>query len=248
MRMLPAGSVPQGFVHIPAGTFRFGTTRDAYLPPMEQALPDFMIGIFPVTAVAYQAFLNHLHSVRPQDAARRVPRNHEGREQLWALEGGGYAIPSALGWTDYTPIVGICFDDAVAYCRWLKQQTGQPYRLPTEEEWEKAARGTEGRMYPWGNAWEPAYASCPATSPGPWPPPAGSSQYDCSPFGACDFAGGVREWTGTRGVSRSASVMVRGGSFATGDDDGRPLWTRETVNSNRTAPDLGFRLALDVAF
>ena len=248
MRMLPANTIPQGFVHIPAGTFRFGTTRDAYLPPMEQALPDFLIGIFPVTAVGYLGFLNHLHSVNPQDAVRRLPRDHEGHGPLLGLTGGQYVIPEHLGWTDYTPIVGVTFDDAVAYCRWLKQQTGQPYRLPTEEEWEKAARGTEGRSYPWGNAWEPAYASCPSTSPGPWPPPAGSSQYDCSPYGACDFAGGVREWTATRGVSRSASVMVRGGSFATGDDDGRPLWTRETVNSQRTASDLGFRLALDVTF
>ena len=248
MRMLPAKSIPQGFVHVPAGTFRFGTTRDAYLPPMEQALPDFLIGVFPVTAVAYLAFLNHLQAAGARDAARRVPRDHEGRDPLWKIGPDGlYEIPDSLGWTDYTPIVGVAFEDAVAYCRWLKKQTGMPYRLPSEEEWEKAARGTEGRIYPWGNAWEPSYAACPSTCPGPWPPPAGQNQYDCSPYGACDFAGGVREWTATRGVSRTACIIVRGGSFATGDDDGRPLWTRETVHSQRTAPDLGFRLALDVS-
>ena len=58
------------------------------------------------------------------------------------------------------PVVNVSWRDALpAYVDWLRERTGQPYRLPTEAEWEKAARGQDGRLWPWGNDWDPACAN-----------------------------------------------------------------------------------------
>lgn len=85
-------------------------------------------------------------------------------------------------------------DDAVAFCQWLSRETGRPFRLPTEAEWEKAARGTEGRIYPWGNEWDATKLNSGETGPGDTTPvgqysPRGDSPYDCA-----DMAGNVWEW------------------------------------------------------
>ncbi|MBI1882373.1 MAG: SUMF1/EgtB/PvdO family nonheme iron enzyme, partial [Chloroflexi bacterium] len=52
------------------------------------------------------------------------------------------------------PVFYVSWDDAVVFCKWLSQETGRTFRLPTEAEWEKAARGTDGRIYPWGDQWD----------------------------------------------------------------------------------------------
>jgi formylglycine-generating enzyme required for sulfatase activity len=57
------------------------------------------------------------------------------------------------------PVVGVTWYEAVAYSRWLAAKTGKPYRLPTEAEWERAARHTDGRTYPWGEAWQDGIAN-----------------------------------------------------------------------------------------
>ncbi|MCB9550796.1 MAG: SUMF1/EgtB/PvdO family nonheme iron enzyme [Myxococcales bacterium] len=246
LRMLRQGSIPEGYVHVPAGTFRFGSTRHPYLAPTEQALPDYLIATHPVTAGDYLEFVRDLARTHPEEAAGRLPRTHDGRGWLWVVDGAGhYHLPERDGWTPTMPVVGITADDAIAYCQWRSEVEGAVVRLPTEEEWEKSARGTEGRAFPWGNAWEPSYAACPATWPAPWPPPVGYAGYDCSPFGVCDLAGGVREWTATRAPGRTPRQIVRGGSFLTGDEEGRPLWTREAVRADFAAPDIGFRVARD---
>ena len=92
-------------------------------------LPEFYIGKYPVTNEQYAAF---------------VKTGRQGAPEHW--EKG--EIPAGKG--DH-PVVNVSWQDAVAFCRWLSRESGKTIRLPTEAEWEKAARGSDGRIYPWGN-------------------------------------------------------------------------------------------------
>ena len=92
-------------------------------------------------------------------------------------------------------MANVSWYDVVTYCRWLSKVTGKPYRLPSEAEWEKAARGSEGWIYPWGNEWDEKLCNSleggkGGTSPVGMYSPAGDSPYDCA-----DMAGNVWEWT-----------------------------------------------------
>lgn len=112
------------------------------------------------------------------------------------------------------PVVLVSHADARAYARWLSGETGRAWRLPSELEWEKAARGTDGRYFPWGDAWDPSKAN--THDAGPFDTtPVGSFPDGASPYGLLDAAGQVFEWTATpRGDGR---YLVKGGSW---DDKG----------------------------
>jgi formylglycine-generating enzyme required for sulfatase activity len=93
------------------------------------------------------------------------------------------------------PVVWVSWNDALAFCKWLSRETGRNFRLPTEAEWEKAARGTDGRIYPWGND-PPTPELCNFDKRGYDTTPVDqySPQGD-SPYGCADMAGNVWEWT-----------------------------------------------------
>jgi formylglycine-generating enzyme len=126
----------------------------------------------------------------------------------------------------------------VAYCNWLSAKTGRTYRLPTEAEWEKAARGTDGRRYPWGNAIDRTLANFVGAQPYETGRPVGyydgstrgdlHTRSNASPYGAFDMAGNVMEWChdwydrgyyassprkNPKGPASGAYRVVRGGSF-----------------------------------
>jgi formylglycine-generating enzyme required for sulfatase activity len=94
-------------------------------------------------------------------------------------------------------VVYISWDDAVVYCRWLAKTTKKPYRLPTEAEWEKAARGTDGRIYPWGNKWDAKRCNTSEDGPGKTTP-VGAYPAGASPYGLLDMTGNVWEWCATK--------------------------------------------------
>ncbi len=112
------------------------------------------------------------------------------------------------------PVVLVSHDDARAYATWLSEVTGLTWRLPTWQEWEKAARGLDGRVFPWGDDWDPARLN--SHDEGPFDTlPVGSFPEGASPFGLLDPAGQVFEWTASE--TKPGRFEVRGGSW---DDSG----------------------------
>jgi formylglycine-generating enzyme required for sulfatase activity len=142
------------------------------VPQREVFVQEFEIGKYQVTNFQYQAFV--------QDTGHQSPGHWEGNQ-----------YPDGL---DDHPVVNVSWHDAVAYCEWLSERTGKPYRLPTEIEWEKAARGTDGREWPWGNEWDESKCNTAEGGLGTTTPLGQYSPNGDSPYGVADMAGNAREW------------------------------------------------------
>ncbi len=155
-------------VKVPAGKFWMGSGRGpgAEKPRHQVFLETFYIDKYEVTNTMYLAFCVDTGHSLPVHLRRRMIQ--QGRENH--------------------PVNNVTWSDADAYCRWAGK------RLPTEAEWEKAARGTQGRIYPWGNGWN-ARLSNNRTSQQESTMPVGSFPDSASPYGAMDMAGNVWEWT-----------------------------------------------------
>lgn len=218
-------------------------TRGAPRPPDEQPqteiyLSAYRIGRYPVTNQEYSVFVA---------ATGRHPPAH------WA--DGRY--PPELA---QHPVVNVTWFDALAYCAWLAEMTGKPYRLPSEAQWEKAARGEDRRSYPWGARWDRGRCNTlerglHATTPVGAFSPDGDSVYGCA-----DMAGNVWEWvldwysrdyyavstafTDPLGPTHGAVKVIRGGSFNADSRQAR-VTTRAYANRNMGRAELGFRVALD---
>jgi len=239
---------PTEWILIPAGEFTMGAdgSADADERPAHKVhLDNYYIGKYEVTNRHYESFVDATN--------HRVPENCcDPRYNIWR---GKDSLPG----TDETPVVNVSWDDAVAYCKWAGG------RLPTEAEWEKAARGTDGRKFPWGN--DPAStnrANFTAESFTFWEGPATlakKDQYEFgrSPYGAYEMAGNVWEWVqdfydadyyknsppkNPQGPSNGKDRIVRGGSW-----QNTPEILR-TTNRNKHAPEdrrtyIGIRCAKD---
>jgi formylglycine-generating enzyme required for sulfatase activity len=112
------------------------------------------------------------------------------------------------------PVVLVSHDDALAYAAWFSEITGETWRLPSEIEWEKAARGLDALIFPWGNQWDAEALN--SHDLGPFDTePVGTYLHGASPFDMLDAAGQVYEWTASR--SGDGQFLVKGGSW---DDRG----------------------------
>jgi formylglycine-generating enzyme required for sulfatase activity len=231
-------------VPIPSGTFLLGATCAQVsalatqagfalewcldeTPQHQVALDAFEIGRGPVTCAEYMAFvLATDHPIPP----------------YW----GGDAPPARL--RDH-PVVEVSYDDARWYCRWLSSATGQQFRLPSEAEWERAARGDDQRSFPWGDAWQPGCCNIAEGGPGTTTP-VGSFAQDTSPFGCVDMAGNVEEWTISTYAPYPGSelappdlpqIVARGGSW-NGDAILARCTRRHARSAALSSPARGFRV------
>ncbi len=157
-------------VWLPAGRFRMGTfhERGNEQPVHWVSIKSVAMGRYEVTFAEYDDFADKTGRKKPSD------------------EGWG---------RDNRPVINVSWEDATAYATWLTQQTGQTYRLPTEAEWEYAARAGSVTQYWWGNEIGSNLALCKGCN-NQWEPktaPVGS--FGASPFGLHDMSGNVREWT-----------------------------------------------------
>jgi formylglycine-generating enzyme required for sulfatase activity len=108
------------------------------------------------------------------------------------------------------PATGLSLADAEAFCAWASEELGRPVRLPTGDEWEAAARGSDRRPYPWGETFDPERCAC-AESGWGWTVPVDAHPAGAGPFGTEQQAGNVWEWVADRGADGWG--VVRGGSY-----------------------------------
>ena len=166
----------------------------------------FVINKYPITNAQYIAFLNALlKSGQKTEALRRVPRERGGTygEQGAAIYGldqekGFYLRPDADGdlWGMDWPVMMVDWQSACAYAEWRAKQDGLGWRLPYELEWEKAARGVDDRLYPWGNHFDPSWCIMRASHRDrPMPQSIYAQPLDESPYGVKGMGGNVRNWT-----------------------------------------------------
>ncbi len=218
---------PGDEVYVPAGTFRCGGDdgADDALPAAEPYVDGFLMARFPVTVGEYVAFLNALcEAGRADEAWGRVPRQvgsrGGGAGQYWPRADGAYSdrIVDRDGdaWDPRWPVSGVSWEDAMAYAAWRARRDGLPWTLPTELQWEKAARGVDGRRHPWGDRLDPQLCKTERSRPGrSVPEPVGTFPTDVSVYGVRDLGGGVREWClDTTFVPDGEGRALRGGSWA----------------------------------
>jgi formylglycine-generating enzyme required for sulfatase activity len=252
---------------IPGGEFIMGSDDGPAeeKPAHRLTLPAFQISQFPITNVQFGAFVaaGGYQQERYWPEAKKEGYwragqfqgrvDNEGRDRPYDF-GSPFNLPNH-------PVVGVSWYEAVAFCRWLSEQSGRLVRLPTEAEWEKAARGTDGRKYPWGNEEETA-ARCNMRDTGINTTSAvGLFPSGKSPCQLFDMSGNVWEWCSTIWAEKAYPVKIqdewagsyldrtnvlrvlRGGAFLDGADGVRCA-ARNGISPNNRNNNIGFRVVL----
>ncbi len=205
-------SMPYGepkWVAIPEGEFWMGSTEEDQQansrekPRHRLHLPGYRMAITPVTNAQYALYV--------LATGARPPEHWNGDLPEKGLESH--------------PLMRVLWHEALAYCRWLSEKTGKAVTLPSEAEWEKAARGTDGHIYPWGNEFDPAHCNTLSAGVG-ITTPVGMYPTGASPYGCLDMSGNVWEWTsslpkeypyepkdGREDAQSGGSRVLRGGSY-----------------------------------
>lgn len=154
-------------IYVPAGRFVMGSKHQANeRPPHEVVLDGYWIARTPVTNKQFHRFV--------EATRHEASGDWKSCTRTWGMD---------------APVANVSWNDAMAYCAWAG------LRLPTEDEWEYAARGTDGRNYPWGNKWNPNFCRNDTESEARGAVSVGSYAEGASPFGCLDMAGNVWEWT-----------------------------------------------------
>lgn len=210
-------ALPADTVYVPAGPAYVGGAQARYYRLHETFVPGFFMSRKEVTFAEYIEFWRE--QARPglgEEDMSRVRLVFDDRVFRDAWDDDGKLI--ALLRPDM-PVVGITNASAARYCAWLGSRLGVSCRLPTAFEWEKAARGVDGRRYVWGDRLSATFAftvenSAARQSFGLFAPPM-SLPFDRSVYGAWDMAGNAREWTSTGFDDGSPFFKIKGGSAST---------------------------------
>ncbi len=248
---------------IPVGDFLMGAAdaEDDERPVRRVHVSEFFIGRFPVTNEEYARFIRA--TGYPPPGIRELPLVASGgRDSTFKELAASYAWIGGeppLGHASH-PVVLIRYDDVLAYCRWVSEQMGRLVRLPTEAEWEKAARGgIESQRYPWGDDIDASRANFlpdPSVKRQRGTRPTGT--YPPNAYGLYDVVGNVWEWVSDwygadyygldetrdpRGPDSGTMRLVRGGSWVNDDTDLLRCAYRHSVPPDTYTYSIGFRVA-----
>ncbi|MCB9763416.1 MAG: SUMF1/EgtB/PvdO family nonheme iron enzyme [Alphaproteobacteria bacterium] len=248
----PVGTLGPDDVYVPAGWTELGNPGNDEQSPLRTAWIDgFVVRRFPLTVREYIAFLDDIRAREGLDAALRLAPRTRGKspEELGTLvlgvtDTGFVPTTDADGdtWQWDWPVFMVNWRQARAYCAWIAEQTGLPWRLPRSDEWEKASRGADARTFPWGNRYDPTFACNRDFAPTrPLPQVVDSFPVDESPYGVRGLAGNSVDWCAD-GPGDEAIAWIRGSGFSTFSRGAR-LFRRDAVNKNQVFPGLGLRLA-----
>jgi serine/threonine-protein kinase len=222
--------------YVPAGWFWSGGD-----PRIANGLPRRRLWVegqvfrrFPVTNQEYLSFLDALVATgREEEALRYAPREGSGKVTepgplLYGYDGRRFVLrPDLEGdvWDPRWPVMMVDWHGAAAYARWLAAESGRPWGLPGELAWEKAARGVDGRLFPWGDQVDPSWA---CTSQGhrgrPLPAPVDSHPVDQSVYGVRGLGGNISDWCADAYQLEGPPVV--GGRPADGPEQPDPLANR----------------------
>jgi len=221
-----ADETGEGFVHVPAGPFVSGDGNEARIVELD----DFALAERPVTFADWAEYLQAVEREQGIAAATaRCPGTpgdgpfmERSPSGAWKIRRGlldptveaAHVARHGTGSEVRWPVMAISWHDAAAWCEWKSRSTGREWRLPTDQELEKAFRGVDGRAFPWGDLADPTLAKCSESRKEPsQPEPVGSFPDAASVYGVVDAAGNVWQWTSSYSDSRAAMRVVHGGSW-----------------------------------
>ena len=244
-------AIPSGQVLMGSDPARDPDSVEREQPQHRLTLAAFRIARYPVTVAQYAAF---------------VDAGGYGQRAYWSATGWeakGEATHPQIGWDDATlnaanqPVVGVSWYEAQAFCRWLGERLGQPVRLPTEAEWERAARGDDDRRYSYGDDFDATRGNSAESGIG-HVCAVGLFPRNASPFGVLDLSGNVFEWTSSRlqaypyvaddgreDPDRPGSRVFRGGAFSAPAKMARAAF-RSHFYPHASYDWVGFRLCAEV--
>ncbi len=228
---------------VPAGKFTMGSEAyDAEKPIRTVTLPAFKISKYPITYQQFQAFIEALDGYSNRYWWRGLYA--EGLKQ----QRSGPGEQHFKAWN--RPRDDVSWYDAMAFCRWLSANLGYEITLPTEEQWEKAARGTDGRIYPYGNRFDCTKGNtvetgiCQTSA-------VGIFLQGASPYGVMDMSGNVFEWAlagydnpANNDLSDYSPQALRGGSWPLNNDFARATF-RSLSDPQDRSYDWGFRVCFE---
>jgi serine/threonine-protein kinase len=278
VRLYRAEEVPSGFVAIAAGPLAHGGDAEAFQSPPRgvSRLGDFFISRFETTTEEYLRFVNDPEVLARTDdegsaepgaevraalprrtrdgqsfRVRLIPRSETHQGPWWERRDGAWRLRQGSSWTGTRPVLGLSYLAALEYAAWRTRQAAGRwrFRLPTDLEWEKAARGVDRRIYPWGDylVWSYRYSKRGMFDPRGVPAPdvVGAFAEDESVYGVRDMAGSLQEATSGAPLEGERYVSMRGGHWSTDDAYFFRLATRNGLLPESPSIAAGIRLVAE---